>query len=64
MQKINLNELARKVSENEGGKQQISIAQIKEVIRWTLFELGAQQNLGRADEVLKLCRKAFEKETK
>lgn len=30
---MNLNELAKEVSKREGGKQNLSIAQIKEVIR-------------------------------
>lgn len=32
MAKVNLNELAREISDLEGGKKNLSIAQIKEVI--------------------------------
>lgn len=37
--KINLNKLAARVAEGEGGKINLSIAQIKEVIKLTLDEL-------------------------
>jgi len=37
---INLNDFARKITLEEGGKQSLSIAQVKEVIRLTLVELA------------------------
>ena len=37
---INLNKLARKVTLKEGGKQELSIAQVKEVMRLTFEELA------------------------
>lgn len=50
---INVNELARRVSELEGGKEELSIAQIKEVIRITLVELAVEEPV----EVLKLLKR-------
>lgn len=43
MAKLNLNKLAKAVSEREGGKQNLSIAQVKEVIKHTLNELALAQ---------------------
>lgn len=40
MKKINLNTLAIIVTQREGGKKSLSIAQVKEVMRITLEELG------------------------
>lgn len=37
---MDLNELARRVAEQEGLKKQVNIAQIKEVIKHTLIMLG------------------------
>jgi predicted DNA-binding antitoxin AbrB/MazE fold protein len=37
----NLNELARKITLQEGKKINLSIAQVKEVIRLVLLELGS-----------------------
>ena len=45
---INLNDLAQKVSEKEGGKQNLSIAQIKEVISITLDLLAKEKASERA----------------
>ena len=39
MKPMNLNNLAKRVAEREGGKVNLSIAQIKEVIRLTLEEM-------------------------
>ena len=38
---INRNKLAVKVAETEGKKIQVNIAQIKEVIKWTLIHIGS-----------------------
>lgn len=40
MKKINLNELAKLVAKREGGKKQMSIAQIKECMKCTFIELN------------------------
>lgn len=40
MTRINLNDLARTITLREGRKQEVSIAQVKEVLRITLEELG------------------------
>ena len=37
---MNLNELARAITEAEGGKQSLSIAQVKEVLKITLTQLA------------------------
>ncbi len=41
---MNLNELARFVAKKEAKKIQISIAQIKEVIKYTLIGMGMKKN--------------------
>lgn len=45
MAKVNLNEMARWVSQQEGGKKEVNIAQIKEVIKWTLTFLGEEMEM-------------------
>lgn len=44
MKRMNLNQLAKRVAEREGGKVNLSIAQIKEVIRCTLDCLTTYEN--------------------
>jgi len=41
---MNLNNLARVIASEEAGKIEISIAQIKEVLRITLEELGTYED--------------------
>jgi len=43
MAKLNLNTLAKNVAEREGGKIEVNIAQIKEVIRHTLDCLSVEK---------------------
>ncbi len=43
MAKLNLNKLAKDVAEREGGKIEVNIAQIKEVIRHTLDVLSVEK---------------------
>ena len=43
MARLNLNKLAKDVSEREGGKIEVNIAQIKEVIRHTLDVLSVEK---------------------
>lgn len=50
---INLNSLAKEISQAEGQKQELSIAQIKEVLRITLEILAAEHPA----DVLNLVRK-------
>jgi predicted DNA-binding antitoxin AbrB/MazE fold protein len=38
---VNLNDLARKITLREGGKVNLSIAQVKEVMRLLLIEMAA-----------------------
>jgi predicted DNA-binding antitoxin AbrB/MazE fold protein len=40
MSRINMNDMAKKVAEDEGGKVQMNIAQIKEVLKDFLEELS------------------------
>ena len=40
MERVNLNEFAQKIAEQEGKKSQVNIAQIKEILRITLSELA------------------------
>ena len=47
---INLNTLAKDIAVQEGGKKEISIAQIKEVLKITLDILASQ----KPSEVLKV----------
>lgn len=44
MKRMNLNQLAKRVAEREGGKQNLSIAQIKEVIRIALEEVTENED--------------------
>lgn len=44
MKKLNLNELSRSVTLREGGKESVSIAQVKEVQRHMLDILSQRQN--------------------
>jgi predicted DNA-binding antitoxin AbrB/MazE fold protein len=48
---VNLNELAREVTLAEGGKVNLSIAQVKEVIKLTLKEL-AKYDYEEVDKLL------------
>ena len=43
MAKLNLNKLAKDVADREGGKIEVNIAQIKEVIRHTLACLSVEK---------------------
>lgn len=40
---MNLNDLARRIAKREGGKVNLSIAQIKEVLRITFEELSEEK---------------------
>ena len=55
---IDLNKLAKKIAEKEGLKEQVNIAQIKEVLRVTLEELSQEAHW----KVLKLLDKYLLKE--
>ena len=46
MGKINMNELARAVTLREGGKENLSIAQVKEVIKATFDEISDNIYIG------------------
>jgi len=50
---INLNELARTVALQESGKQEVSIAQIKEIMKILFCELAYEN----ASDVLKVIEK-------
>jgi len=50
---LNLNELAREITLEEGGKQQISIAQVKEVMRLVFEKLATIEPL----ELFKILEK-------
>lgn len=50
---INLNEFAVSIAKKEGGKKQVNIAQIKEVLKIVLNKLRRE----KASEVLKLLGK-------
>jgi len=50
---MNLNELARRVAKMEGKRIQVSIAQIKEIMR-VLFSILAKED---EEEVLKILRR-------
>ena len=57
MAKINENTLAKMVAEQENGKKEISIAQIKEVIKLTLDYLGNEWIDGNETGVIELVKK-------
>ena len=46
---VNLNDLAKKITLAEGGKENLSIAQVKEVLRLTLVELAKLDLVDLAD---------------
>ncbi len=50
---INLNDFARTITLKEGGKQNLSIAQVKEVLRLTLIELASMD----IDDVLGVLKR-------
>ena len=52
MAKINLNTLAKKVTEIEGKTESLTIAQVKEVIKITLSELAAEWKNGNEEGVI------------
>jgi len=57
MAKINLNEMAKSIALDEGGKKSISIAQVKEVIKLTLEYLADEWDDGNESEVINLIKK-------
>jgi len=54
--KLNLNDLAKEITLQEGGKVKLSIAQVKEVMKILLTEL-ADLSANEVEEVLKRYRK-------
>ena len=56
MAKINENALAKEIAIREGGKTEVNIAQIKEVLRNTLDILGNSDNF-KMSEVIALLEK-------
>ena len=53
MQKINMNAIANRVAVGEGGKVEVNIAQIKEVLKVFLEELAKYED----DEILELVKR-------
>lgn len=58
MAKINLNALAKDVAEAEGGKVNLTIAQVKEVIKLTLQELNQEWASDNEEGVVALIKKS------
>jgi len=56
---MNLNKLAREIAKIEGKKLELSIAQIKEVLKITLIELGKFSNNEIIKTVQRYRRKAM-----
>lgn len=54
--KLNLNDLAKEITAQEGGKVNLSIAQVKEVMKILLTEL-ADMTTGEVEDVLRRYRK-------
>ena len=54
--KLNLNDLAKEITLQEGGKVKLSIAQVKEVMKILLTEL-ANMTTGEVEDVLRRYRK-------
>jgi len=50
---MNLNDMARRITLREGGKLNLSIAQVKEVMRLTLIELAAMCPLEMVKTVMR-----------
>lgn len=57
---INLNKLAEKVAEREGGKVRLPIGQIKEAIRITLEELADNYTMAEAVELLERTKRRLD----
>lgn len=57
MSRPDLNELARKIAAKEGGKKQVNIAQIKEVMRCHMMLLARDHTDEEILEVVKFYRK-------
>ena len=53
---VNENLLAEEVARREGGKQKLSIAQVKEVMRHTLDILGENWSRGNEEDVIYLIK--------
>jgi hypothetical protein len=53
MTRFNMNDLARRITLKEGGKKQISIAQVKEVIKLVMQDLNDLSD----DEIIKVVRR-------
>lgn len=58
MAKINLNALAKDVTLAEGGKESLSVAQVKEVIKQTLSALKAEWEAGNEVGVVELVKRS------
>ena len=57
MAKINLNTLAKELVESEGGKENLSIAQVKEVLKLAVARLGEEWKNGNEVGVIELLKK-------
>lgn len=58
MPRINMNDLANRITATEGLKKAISIAQVKEVVRITLEELRRELTNGNVDGVMELLKRS------
>ncbi|KKL00156.1 hypothetical protein LCGC14_2628850 [marine sediment metagenome] len=63
---LNLNNLAKQIAKLEGGKVNLSIAQIREVLGWTFYTLGEYTDapghcsrIARRSEVANKCIKFY-----
>jgi len=61
MAKINLNSMAKVITLNEGGKENVSIAQVKEIIKLTLEYLADEWDDDNENEVINVIKKYSEK---
>ena len=54
---INQNKLAKSISEAEGKREEVNIAQIKEIMKITLEHLADEWNNGNESGVISLIKK-------
>ncbi len=61
MAKINLNDMAKVIALDEGGKESVSIAQVKEIIKLTLEYLADEWDDDNESEVINIIKRHSEK---
>lgn len=58
MTKLNLNKMAQEIARREGKKKEVSIAQIKEILKITLNILGNHWSNGEESKVIETLKQS------